>query len=89
MLDLSKDARNFLQSLQPKQFKQVATKVHDLLREPYPNDAKHLSGYAGYRRIDAEEFRVCYTVVDSIVRIVVVGKRSDDEVYKDFARQAG
>ncbi|MCI0564354.1 MAG: type II toxin-antitoxin system RelE/ParE family toxin [Nitrososphaera sp.] len=73
MLDLSKDARDFLQDLQAKQFKQVASKIHDLLQNPFPADARHLSGYPGYRRIDSGEFRVCYTVTTNIVRIVVVG----------------
>lgn len=86
MLDLSKDARDFLSDLQAKQYKQVASKILDLPRNPFPADAKHLSGYPGYRRIDSGEFRVCYTVIDGIVRVVVVGKRNDDEVYRNLSR---
>ncbi len=86
MLDLSKNAHDFLGDLQAKQFKQVASKIHELLRDPFPADAKHLAGHPGYRRIDSGEFRVCYTVNDSIVRIVVVGKRNDDEVYRNLSR---
>jgi len=86
MLDLSKNAHDFLRDLQSKQFKQIAMKIHDLLRNPFPNDAKHLAGYPGYRRIDTGEFRVCYTVTDNVIRIVVVGKRNDDEVYRDLSR---
>ncbi len=70
-----------------KQFKQVTTKIFDLLRNPSPVDAKHLSGYPGYRRIDSGEFRVCYSVVDETIRVVVVGRRNDDEVYKTLSRQ--
>lgn len=88
MLDLSKDARDFLQDLQAKQCKQVMMKILDLLRDAFPADAKHLSGYPGYRRIDSGEFRVCYTAVDKVIRIVIVGKRNDDEVYKRLARKA-
>jgi mRNA interferase RelE/StbE len=87
MLDLSKSARDFLADLQAKQVKQVTVKIFDLLREPFPQDAKHLSGYPGYRRIDAGEFRMCYKVVGEIIRIVVVGKRNDDAVYKELARK--
>jgi mRNA interferase RelE/StbE len=87
MLDLSKSARDFLGVLQAKQFKQVAVKMHDLLHEPFPQDAKHMSGYPGYRRIDAGEFRVCYTVIGEIIRVVVVGKRNDDAVYKELGRK--
>jgi mRNA interferase RelE/StbE len=87
MLDLSKDARDFLGDLQAKQFKQVASRIYDLLREPFPQDAKHLSGYPGYRRIDSGEFRICYSVVGPVIRVVIVGKRNDDAVYKDLARK--
>jgi mRNA interferase RelE/StbE len=87
MLDLSKSARDFLDDLQAKQFKQVAVKIHDLLRDPFPQDAKHLSGHPGYRRIDAGEFRMCYAVIGEVVRVVVVGKRNDDAVYKELQRK--
>jgi len=71
MLDLSKDVLDFLKDLPPKQSKQVATKIHGLLRDPFPADAKHLAGYPGYRRIDSGEFRVCYTVNGDIILVVV------------------
>ena len=81
MLDITKQARKFLDSLPPKQFKQVGSKLIGLLRVPYPNDCKHLSGHPSYRRVDIREYRICYTVMDSTIRIVVVGKRNDDSVY--------
>jgi mRNA interferase RelE/StbE len=87
MLDLSKSARDFLGDLQAKQFKQVAVMIHDLLREPFPQDAKRLSGYPGYRRIDAGEFRMCYAVDGGVIRVVVIGKRNDDAVYKQMERK--
>lgn len=85
-LDLSKDARDFLDNLQPKQFKQVATKIHDLIRDPSPTNAKHLSGYPGYKRIASGEFRICYRVNDDVIYVAVVGKRNDDEVYRTLSR---
>jgi len=87
MLDLSKSAKDFLGDLQAKQFKQVAVKIHDLTRNPYPQDTKHLSGYPGYRRVDAGEFRMCYTVVGEVIRVVVIGNRNDDAVYKELQRK--
>jgi len=86
MLDLSRDACNFLKALQSKEFKQVTSKILDLLRDPFPADAKHLAGYPGYRRIDSGEFRVCYTVRKDVICIIVAGKRNDDEVYRDLSR---
>lgn len=87
MLDLSKSAYDFLRDLQAKQFKQVTGKILDLQGNPFPQDAKHLSGYPGYRRIDAGEFRMCYKVVGEVICVVVVGKRNDDAVYKQMERK--
>lgn len=89
MLDLTKQARKFLDTLPPKQFKQVGSKVMGLLREPYPNDCKHLSGHLGFRRVDIGEYRICYTVVDSIIRVVVVAKRNDDSAYRQLKQARG
>jgi len=82
MLTISKDASDFLNSLQSKQFKQVGVKIHSLLRDPFPADAKHLSGHPGFRRIDSGEFRVIYTVSNDIISVFRIGKRNDGEVYR-------
>lgn len=89
MLDLTNQARKFLDTLPPKQFKQVGSKVMGLLREPYPNDCKHLSGHPGFRRVDIGEYRICYKVADLIIRVVVVAKRNDDAVYKQLKQTKG
>lgn len=41
-LELTNDARSFLENLPAKQYKQVAGKNFELLRNPYPQDAKHI-----------------------------------------------
>jgi mRNA interferase RelE/StbE len=87
MLDLSRAARKTLQDLQPKQRGQVADRIFALLQDASPNDAKHLAGHPGYWRVDSGEFRVCYRKADDVIFVVVVGKRNDDEVYRDFARK--
>jgi mRNA interferase RelE/StbE len=87
MLDLSNDARSFLERLQPKQFKQVANRIFSLQRDASPQDAKHLSGHPGYRRIDSGEFRVCYTQAGNVIKVTVVGKRNDDDVYRRLDRK--
>jgi mRNA interferase RelE/StbE len=88
VLDLSKDSRDFLAGLQAKQFKQVASRILALQRDSYPADAKHLAGHPGRRRIDCGEYRVCYAIVGSVVQIIVVGKRNDDDVYRRLARKS-
>lgn len=88
-LSLSNNARGFLNDLQPKQFKQVANRIFALARDPYPADCKHLSGHPGFRRIDVGEFRVCYTVNDSAIQIVVANRRNDDAAYRELDRVRG
>lgn len=41
---LSKVARDFLETLPPKHFRQVVTTIFHLLSEPYPHDSKSLKG---------------------------------------------
>ena len=89
MIDLTRRAQDFLKDLQPKQFKQVTNKILSLLRDPYPQDCKHLAGHPGCRRVDVGEFRVCYEASDNVVRIAVVGRRNDDSVYKELNRVSG
>ncbi len=88
-LDLSNRANDFLFNLQPKQCKQVARQIHALASEPYPHDSRRLSGHPGFFRIDAGEFRVCYTVEHETVKVAVVGRRNDDAVYRELDRVLG
>jgi len=87
MFDISRNAYNFLKKLQqPKQFKQIVSKIFSLEKDPMPPDSKHLSGYPGYLRVDSGEYRIIYTNTDSVICVAVVGKRNDDEVYKEMRR---
>ena len=88
MLEITDSARKFLSKLPPKKSKQVTSKVFALLKEPYPTDCKHLSLHPGYRRVDIGEYRICYKIQDSVVKIAVVGKRNDDSVYKKLKRKS-
>ncbi len=87
MLDVSKHVQRFLQNLrQPKQYKQIASKIFALLKDSTPPDARHLSGYPGYFRVDSGEYRIVYRPDSTVIKIVLVGKRNDDEVYKEMRR---
>ncbi len=80
-LDLTKKARVFLDKLPPKQFKQVAKKIFSLMADPEPHDSKELKGYP-YRGTDIGEYRIIYRLEENVLKIVLVGKRNDSEVYK-------
>lgn len=84
-LILSRVARDFLETLPPKPFRQVVTAIFYLLSEPFPQDAKPLKGYP-YYRVNIGEYRIVYEVERDEVRIILVGKRNDGEVYKHLRR---
>jgi len=69
----------------PKIFKQVAAKIFSLGFNPRPHDSKKVS--LGYR-VDVGEYRIFYQVDDEarVVKILVVGKRSNDEIYRLIRR---
>ncbi len=85
-LDLGRDAAKFLETLPPKQFRQVALRIFDLLREPLAPDTLALRGHADFRRADIGEYRVIYRLEAEVVKVALVGKRNDDEVYRRFKR---
>lgn len=76
---------SFLMGLPGKQFKQVASTVLGLLKNPEPHDSKQLAGYP-YRRVDIGEYRIVCEAAADEVRVLLVGKRNDDEVYKLLKR---
>ena len=80
-IELQPAARRFLDTLPPKQFRQVARKIFALADDPVPPDSQLLRGYP-YRRAEAGEFRIVYDLTERSLRIVLVGKRNDDEVYR-------
>jgi len=80
-LSISKQAQKFLDNLPPKQFRQILKKVFALLENPMPHDSKELKGYP-FLRNDIGEYRIVYDVKEDVLRIIVVGKRNDSEVYK-------
>ncbi|CAB3389427.1 type II toxin-antitoxin system RelE family toxin [Kyrpidia spormannii] len=84
-LILSRVTRDFLETLPSKQFRQVVTAIFHLLTEPFPHNAKQLKGYP-YYRVNIGEYRIVYEVERDEVRVILVGKRNDGEVYKHLRR---
>ena len=82
---------DFLKGLQPKIAAQIAKKVFALNIDPLPTDSKSLKGYPGLYRVDAGEYRIVYRFdVDAdLIQILLVGKRNDDEVYKQLKQLLG
>lgn len=80
-LSLSRASVRFLDTLPPKQYRQVTRKIIMLMANPQPADAERLKGY-DYSRVTVGEYRVIFDVHDGVLRVVTIGKRNDDEVYR-------
>ena len=85
ILDLTHPAKNFLEQLDPKQFRQVVKKILSLMENPRLVDSKPLQGYP-FWRADSGEYRIVYRVEGNCLKVALVGKRNDDEVYKKLSR---
>jgi|JI91814BRNA_FD_contig_101_281860_length_900_multi_2_in_0_out_0_2 mRNA interferase RelE/StbE len=84
-LDITNDALKFVQNLQHKQYKQIVNKIFDLLKNARPHDSIQLKGSSFYRT-DIGEYRIIYSFDVNTVTVVLVGKRNDNEVYRQFDR---
>ena len=84
-LSLSKASVRFLDTLPPKQHRQVTRKIIMLMADPQPADAERLKGYE-YSRVTVGEYRVIFDVRDGFVRVIAIGKRNDDDVYRRLPR---
>jgi mRNA interferase RelE/StbE len=80
---VSKKAQKFLDDLPPKQFRQIMKKIFALLENPRPHDSEELRGYP-FLRNDVGEYRIIYDVQGDTLRLIVVGKRNDAEVYRQL-----
>ena len=88
VLDFHSQVPKELDAIEKKQYKQVMGKIVDLMKNPRPNDSKHLAGHPGYFRVDSGEYRACYWFDDLKVFIAAVGPRNDDDVFNTFRRRS-
>ncbi len=86
-LDMTLDVKKMLEGLDSKRFRQVVSKIFDMMRDPRPNDSSPLKGYDNWFRADIGEFRIINEFDDSTLYLLLVGKRNDDEIYKTLRRK--
>jgi len=84
-LNISKRAVKFFHSVPGKQYRQVFNKILALMEEPEPPDSSPLIGYP-YRRADIGEYRIVYRVEGDCIKVALVAKRNDDEIYRQLQR---
>ncbi len=80
-LDITHDAARFWDRLDAKQYRQIGRKLLALMADPTPQDSAVLRG-SPYRRADVGEFRIVYRFDETTLNVARIGKRNDDEVYK-------
>ena len=86
-IDSSRQATKFLKRVQPKHGKQIARKIQELRRNPRPHDSRPLKGRESvYRRADVGEYRIVYRVEGDTLRVYIVGRRNDSDVYRRLER---
>jgi mRNA interferase RelE/StbE len=85
-LAFSKRSIAFAKKLPPKPFKQIHTAIFELLNSPQPPDSLELSGAKNLFRKDVGEYRIVYEYDTEVLSILLIGKRNDDEVYKQLRR---
>lgn len=71
--------------LQAKQFRQVMMKVIGLMEDAQPHDASQFKD-SKFWRVDIGEYRIVYLFDADAVRVYLIGKRNDDEVYRKLER---
>lgn len=86
-LNPTKEALDFWNSLDAKQYRQIGRKVLSLLLDPHPNDSAPLIGYPEYFRVDFGEYRIIYRVEDDTIKLTLIGLRNDGDIYKKIKRK--
>jgi len=86
-LDLTRQARDFLNQLDPKQFRQVVKKILGLMEDPRPSDAQALKGYP-FWRADIGEYRIIFVLDPDTesLKVPLIGNRNDGAVYDELRR---
>ena len=88
-LNPTKEALDFWNGMDAKQYRQIGRKILSLLLNPYPNDSESLIGYPEYYRVDCGEYRIIYRVESNTINLTLIGSRNDDDVYKQIKRKLG
>ncbi len=84
-LDITHDCLKFLRLLEAQQCRQGVMTLLNPLHTPEPRDSAPLTGFP-YRRVDIGEYRIIYRVDGDMLKVPLIGKRYDDEVYRALRR---
>jgi mRNA interferase RelE/StbE len=85
-LQLHKKAAAFLEKIPAKHARQIVERIDALRANPSSVVSEDLNGFHPFRRLKSGEYRVVFFIENDPLHIPVVGKRNDDEIYKQIAR---
>ena len=85
-LEITHQVKKFIDTLPPKQFRQVVNKALSLMADPEPSDSVKMKGYP-FRRADIGEYRIVYRLENDSLKVACIDKRNDDRIYKLINRK--
>ena len=83
---LTRQAQKTLTKAPKDQAKRLATQIQVLASDPEAPASIELRGLAPWRRIKSGDFRIVYQVAEDELLIGAIGKRNDDEIYRQVRR---
>jgi mRNA interferase RelE/StbE len=85
-IDFSKQAEKFLRKSPTKHSKQIVKRIIDFANSPDITKAKELKGFKPFMRLKSGEYRIIFYLEEDILKIQIIGKRNDDDIYKRIKR---
>lgn len=86
--DLSSQASEFINGLAVDRQKQIAKKIQLLLADPKAGDTIQLQGYPFFRT-RCGDYRIVHENDGTILQVLLIESRHDDEVYKLLKKMFG
>ena len=83
-LKLSKEAARFLEKIPAKHVRQIAERIAALQADPTV-PTEDLKNHPPFRRLKSGEYRIIHFIEDGTLYITLIGKRNDDDIYKQIA----
>lgn len=91
-IEILRPVGKFLDKLarsQPKHAELLEDAIEDLATDPRPPGCEPLTGISGVWRIRVGNYRICYTIDDGRLHILVVTVSTRDGVYQLLRRYLG
>lgn len=78
----ARSARKELESLPPAIVRRIFPKIESLATNPRPSGCKKLKGSTDLWRIRVGEYRVIYSIFDTVVRVEIIAVRHRSDAYE-------